>query len=344
MTELRFAAFGAGFWAPYQLAAWREVPGARCAALYNRTIAPAEAVAERSGIPAVYDDAERLLAEVRPDFIDVITAVEAHAQYVRLAATHGIPIICQKPMATSLTEAEEMVRLCRQAGVSFLVHENWRWQTPIRALKDLLDEGAIGTPFRARIEFNSSFPVFDNQPFLKTLERFILTDMGSHLLDVARFVFGEMDRLYCQTHRIHPDIAGEDVATVLMRSRSGVTVTVEISYASRTEKERFPETSLHIEGDRGSLELAPDHWLRVTTAEGTHSRRVPPPVYSWSDPAYALVHSSMVACNANLLAALRGERQAETSGADNLETVRLVFAAYDSAASGQAVALSPPVA
>jgi len=337
VRETRFAVFGAGFWAPYQLAAWREVPGSRCVALYNRTLAAAEHLAQRAGVPIVFDDPERLLREVQPDFVDIITAVETHADFVRVAAAHGIPVICQKPMATSLAEAETMVDTCRRAGVPFYVHENWRWQAPLRHLKSVLDSGAIGRPFRSRIEFNSSFPVFDNQPFLKLLPRFILTDMGSHILDVARFLFGEMDRLYCQTRRVHPDIAGEDVATVMLHSCAGATVTVELSYASRTEKERFPETFIHIEGDRGSLELAPDHWVHLTTAAGTEARRVPPTQYAWSAPAYALVHAGMVACNANLLAGLRGEAAAETTGEDNLNTVRLVFAAYDSADSGRAV-------
>ena len=56
----------------------------------------------------------------------------------------------------------------------------------------------------------SGFPVFANQPFLKELEQFILTDLGSHTLDTARFLFGEAESLYCQTRRVHPDIKGED--------------------------------------------------------------------------------------------------------------------------------------
>jgi predicted dehydrogenase len=110
-----------------------------------------------------------------------------------------------------------------------------------------------------------------------------------------------------------------------------------MSYASRTEIERFPETYLYVEGSEGFLELGPDYWLRLTTAEGTWSRRVPPPRYPWADPAYALVHASILPCNANILAALRGEGQAETTGDDNLKTMRLVFGAYESAATGRVV-------
>jgi predicted dehydrogenase len=64
---------------------------------------------------------------------------------------------------------------------------------------------------------------------------------------------------------------------------------------------------------------------------------VKPPHYSWADPAYDVVHASIVPCNANLLKALKGEGQAETTGEDNLKTVRLVFAAYRSAQQNQAV-------
>jgi predicted dehydrogenase len=224
--------------------------------------------------------------------------------------------------------------------VPLLVNENWRWQIPIRQVKAALDSGAIGRPFRARIDMISGFPVFANQPFLRTLEQFILTDLGSHILDVARFLFGDADKLYCQTARVHTDILGEDVATVMLRMQSGATVLVEMGYAeNHLERDRFPETFLFIEGERGSIELAPDFWLRVTTSEGTHARRCPPPRYPWADPAYDVVHSSIVPCQRNLADALHGRVAAETSAEDNLRTVRLVFAAYESARTGETVQL-----
>jgi predicted dehydrogenase len=339
MAPLRFAVFGTGFWATYQLAAWREVPGAECVAVYNRTRAKAEALAARFGVPAVYDDPEKLLAEQKPDFIDIITDVDTHPQFVHLAARHGVGVICQKPLAPRLADAEAMVEACRATGVPLLVHENWRWQTPIRELKHVLDSGAIGDVFRARIDMVSGFPVFANQPFLVDLERFVLTDMGSHTLDAARFLFGEPRTLYCQTHRTLPHIKGENVATVMMNMDDGrTTVLCQMGYAENPlERECFPETLAFIEGDRGSVELTPGFWLRVTTKDGTLARKVSPPVYPWANPAYAVVHSSIVPCNVDLLRHLRGEGTAETNGDDNLKTVRLVFAAYDSARDGRVV-------
>ena len=332
MIPLKFAILGAGFWSRFQLSAWKELEGAECVAVYNRTRSKAEALARDLGIPAVYDDPEALIREARPDFLDVITDVDTHAPFVRLAAEHRIPVICQKPMAPDLETAKGMVAACREAGVPFFVHENWRWQTPIRRVRQILREGTIGEPFRAQIDMISGFPVFKNQPSLAELEQFILSDLGSHILDAARFLFGEAENLYCQTRRVHPNIKGEDVATVMMRMGGGTTVTCRMAYAeNHLEHDRFPQTYIFVEGPEGSLELRPDYWVRVTTAGGTHSRRHPPPRYLWADPAYDVVQSSIVPCNADLLKALRGEGRAETTGEDNLETLKLVFGAYVSA-------------
>ena len=340
MKPLRFAILGTGFWSRYQLAAWRELKGATCVALYNRTRAKAEKLGREFGITAIYDDPAELLQHERLDFVDIITDVATHAPLAQLAAKHGTAVICQKPMATSLREAASMVRFCAARRTPLLIHENFRWQTPIRALAAQLGQGTVGRPFRARIDFISGFPVFENQPFLAELEQFILTDMGSHSLDVVRFLFGEVKSLNCRTQRIHKRIKGEDAATVLMEMRNGMTVTVNLAYAGNAlEREAFPETLMFVECEKGSVELAPGCDLRITTSLGTTTRRALPPKYSWADPRYAVVHSSMVPCQTNLLRALQGRGTAETTGSDNLRTVRLVFAAYKSAASVQTVSI-----
>jgi len=342
MAGLRFALFGTGFWAYYQLAGWFEAGAVECVALYNRTPARAEALAKRLNISsAIYSDPEKLIAEQRGnlDFLDICTDVGTHRAFVELAAANGLPVVCQKPMAPTLADAEAMVAACNGAGVPLYINENWRWQFPLREFKRSLDRGRIGTPFRARIHYANSFPVFDNQPFLKDLEQFILTDIGSHILDTARFLFGEPQTLYGTTFRVHPDIKGEDVATVILHMQNGLTVTCEMSYASKTEIERFPQTYVYVEGNQGFLELGPDYQIRETTADGTHITHHPPKHYAWADPAYDLVHSSIVDCQANLLRALEKRGDAETTGDDNLKTVRLVFGAYASAAGAQVIRL-----
>lgn len=341
MTKLRFALFGTGFWAAYQLAGWMQTGEVECVALYNRTKAKALALAEAFGISAasVYDDPALLLDREPLDFVDICTSVETHYPLTQLAARRGLPVVCQKPMATTLAECEALVASCDTAGVPLYINENWRWQYPIRQLKAALDTGRIGRVFRGVIDYRNSFPVFDNQPFLKELDQFILTDIGSHILDVARFLFGEAVSLYCQTARVHPDIKGEDVATVTLTMESGASVVCMMSYASRREQDRFPETYVQIEGDQGFLELAPDYWLRETIAAGTLSSRHKPPRFAWADPVYDQVHSSIYPAQLNIARALKGIETGETMGADNLKTMRLVFGAYQSAAANQVITM-----
>ena len=339
MSEAKFAMIGAGFWSGYQLAGWQEVGGARCVAVYNRTRSKAEALACGSASRLSMTTLRHAQCE-RPDFVDIVTDVDTHARFVELAAEMGLPAVCQKPLAPSLAEAERMAGLCRRAGVPLLVNENFRWQTPIRAVKAVLDTGAIGRVFRAHVQYANSFPVFDNQPFLRELEDFILTDVGTHILDVARFLCGEAETVYCRTARVNPAIRGEDVATVVLGMESGATVVCELSYATRMEHERFPQTFVFAEGEKGSVALTTDYWLRVTTADGTHARRYPPPRYAWADPAYDVVHASIVDAQRNLLEGLRGEAAAETTADDNLKTLRLVFGAYESARTGSVVRMT----
>jgi len=345
MTKpLRFALAGTGFWSRYQLHGWRELPGCECVALYNRTRSKATALAAEFGISAVYDDYNAMLAAEDLDFVDIVTGVEQHADFARQAADRGLAVVCQKPIAPTLATAAAMIAHARARSTLLLINENWRWQTQIRAFAAALKTAPLGRIWRAQVDYANSFPVFANQPFLRDLDQFILMDIGTHILDVVRFLFGEARSVYARTHQVARGIRGEDAASVLLEMASGITVYANMSYASRVPRERFPEALIMVEGEDASLSLDLDFNLRLVTSQGTTTTRHPPPAYSWSDPRYAVVHSSIVAAQRNLLGALRGEAVAETTGEDNLRTFQLVSACYDSAARGEVVRLAHPVA
>ena len=338
--KLRCAIIGTGFWANYQIAAWLEIPGVQIVALYNRTKNKAEAINEKFDLKAtVYDDYETLLENETIDFVDIITDVDMHERFTIMAAEKGIDVVCQKPMAATFEQASNMVETCKSTGVKFFIHENFRWQAPIRKLKNALDAGVIGKPFKARVSFCSAFPVFENQPFLATLDRFILMDIGSHVLDICRFLFGEAQTLYCLSQRVNLAIKGEDVANVLMKMNNGMHCYAEMSYASILEKESFPQTLVLIEGEKGSLQLTNDFELKVITRDGIIVKEIiNPTMYNWIDPAYAVVHSSIVDCNADILNGLR-DGICETTGADNLKTTDLVWKSYESAAAEKKITI-----
>jgi predicted dehydrogenase len=337
--RLPFAVIGTGFWSNFQIAAWMEVGGVDLVAVCDRVKEKAEAIAQKFTVPRVYNDVQEMLDHENLAFVDIITDVDTHARFTELAARKGISVICQKPMAPKLQVAEQLVRLCKELNVPFFVHENWRWQSPIRKVKEIIETGEIGRLFKSHITFCSAFPVFDNQPFLAELNEFILTDIGSHILDVCRFLFGEVRSLLCHTLTINSKIKGEDVANVFMKMENGMSCYAEMSYASILEYEAFPETFILIEGADGSIHLGRNCEIKVTTRSGTRVIHAEPKTYEWADPKYSLIHSSIVECCRDLLKELSGKGSAETTSRDNLETVRLVHACYASARTNKLIDL-----
>ena len=330
-TELRGALVGCGFFARYHAHAWGEVEGARLVAVCDRDEARARAFAQDFGIEHVYTDMETMLEDEHKniDFVDVATQPDTHEPLVTLAARHGMPVICQKPLAPSLEAARAMVTACEKAGVPLMVHENFRWQAPMRALKEAA--GTLGTLFFGQISFRSRYDVYAAQPYLATDERFILYDLGVHLLDLARFFFGEVRHLCAHTQRVNENIRGEDVATVVLAMKSGGACIVDLSYASEREAELFPQTLVRLEGTGGTAVLGPDYALTVTRGGETTRRHVPPRAFAWQEPPGEAVQDSVVAIQQHWADCLRTGRPPETSGADNLCTLELVFAAYDAA-------------
>jgi hypothetical protein len=127
-------------------------------------------------VPRVYDDPEKLFANEKLDFVDIITDVDTHARFVEMAASQGIKhIICQKPMAPDFATAKKMVTICKNSGARLYIHENYRWQAPVRRFKQIIDSGVIVSRSR---QGNLSLRIscFDNHTFARELDHFILTD------------------------------------------------------------------------------------------------------------------------------------------------------------------------
>jgi predicted dehydrogenase len=340
MNKLKFAVLGCGFWSKFQIGAWSELDGVELVAVYNRTLSKAQKIAEYFRVPRVYDNPEMLFSNEKLDFVDIITDVDTHAFFVAMAMNNGIKhIICQKPMAPDFNTAMQMVKECNSAGARLYIHENYRWQAPVRRFKQLVDSGVIGKPFKARVSFLSGYPVFDNQPFLKELDHFILTDMGSHVLDVVRYLFGECNELWCQTKSVNLGIKGEDLAVVMMDMKNGMPVFTEMSYASIVEHDTFSTLNILVEGEKGSVFLGPRFEIRTTTRQGTKSEVVKFPSYPWADPDYIVNHESGIHINKNILDDMTGKGKAENTGNDNFETVKLIWASYESAKSGKIIHL-----
>jgi len=341
MEKLKFAVIGCGFWSKFQIGAWSEIDGVQLVAVYNRTRSKAEKIAEYFKVPHVYNNPDELFRNEKLDFVDIITDVGTHDFFVEMAAKYGLKkIICQKPMAPDFATAKKMVKICSESGARLYIHENYRWQTPVRRFKHIVESGVIGKPFKARVSFLSGFPVFDNQPFLKELVHFILTDMGSHVFDVIRYLFGECEELWCQTKAINKGIKGEDLSVAMLKMKNSMPVYTELSYASIVEHDSFSTLYILVEGQKGSVYLGPKFEIRTTTCRGTVSENVKFPTYSWADPDYIVNHESGIHINRNILEDILGKGKAENTGEDNLETVRLIWACYESASTGKVIRIN----
>jgi D-apiose dehydrogenase len=234
-------------------------------------------------------------------------------------------------MATQWQTAVEMVDFCQKQNVPFFIHENFRWQSAMLAVKELLNKGVIGKVFKSRVYFNSSFPVLQFQPTLAQMPEMIIADLGVHLFDLVRFFFGEARLVFCRTQQIGQGFVGENVANTFIETQSGVHCYVELSWASIVEYESFPQTLLYIEGTEGSIRLDKDYQLAVITKENIDNHTVDIPNYAWLHPDYKASQAALVACNQDVLDAIQGKKKSENEASLNLKTLRLVYAAYESA-------------
>ena len=223
-----------------------------------------------------------------------------------------------------------MVRACQQAEVRFMVHENWRWQAPIRELKRLVEAGTIGRPFFGRISFRSDFVPFGGQAWLRETPRFVIIEAGIHQLDLARFFFGEASALFCQTSRLRHDINGEDVATILL-AMAEATCIVDLSFSTITEHQTFPETFVTIEGSEGVMQLGADYRLYLTRPGAMEIRTLTDPEHTWTTRPWHVMQDSALKAQQHWVESLHTGREPETTGEDNLRTLELVFGAYESA-------------
>jgi predicted dehydrogenase len=322
------------------LRAWLQIPDVEIIAICDRDPVRLGETGAAFGITRRYDDAAAMIAEQKLDFVDIATMVSSHEALVTLAAQHGLAVICQKPFTETLAAGIALVELCRARGVMLMVHENFRWQAPIRAVRDCLAAGQIGTPFWGRVSFRSAYDVHAGQPYLAEGEKFILQDLGIHLFDIARFLFGDAEQISARTQRVNPAIRGEDVATALLSHRGGITSVVDCSYASGLEQEIFPQTLLEVDGDAGTLRLSANYQLTVASLGSTERRLVAPDRAAWGPAPWDLIQESVFNIQRHFVHCLRLGETPETSGTDNLRTLALVDAAYSSAAdSGRSISL-----
>ncbi len=200
-TDYGIGCIGAGFiMRDVHLTAYNEA-GFRTVAIASRTPENARAAAEQAGVPKVYDSWLELLDDPEVEIVDIAFPPDQQLEIVREACAreHVKGVLAQKPVAFTLEEAKEIVRVAEEAGKTLAVNQNMRYDQSMRALKTLLDAGHIGTPIVAQIVMNAR-PHW--QEFIRGYGRIALLNMSIHHLDVFRYLFGDPKAIQCS---VRPD-------------------------------------------------------------------------------------------------------------------------------------------
>jgi predicted dehydrogenase len=344
---LRVLVAGSGYVAPFHLRGWQALENVEVVAIAARNRPAARRLASEYGIAAVHDDLAAALSAETPDIVDIITPPEAHAEQVALAAAAGAHIICQKPLAADLAGARAMLETVTAAGVRAMVHENFRFRPWFRVLGERLRAGDIGRPFYLRSDLRLAGTVtterhpetpwsLARQPFFAGLERFLILESVIHQVDVARCLLGEPDSIYARARRVSPHVQGEDLA-ILHLGFPEADAVIERSYASKGHPgPPVASETVVVEGDAGSAFVDGQGVVRILR-DGPAGRVETFPAIDRTD-AYA---GSYAATIAHFTGALRDGTPFETDIRDNLRTLAVTLAAYDSIATGLPVDLIP---
>ena len=340
MKRLKGVAMGAGYFSHFQYEAWTRIPEVEMAAIYNRSEDKARAVMARYGIPQYYSDWRQMIERERPDFVDIITPPETHEEMCAYAAERGVHIICQKPLAPSLAESRAIVDHARQAGVRFMVHENWRWQPWYREIKRIQTAGAVGefTHVNFLMRMGDGWgerAYLDRQPFFRDYPRLLVYETGVHFIDTFRYLLGEVSEVYARLRRLNPVIRGEETGQVFFGFANGATAIWDANRYNEVEaaSPRYTFGQLRIDATGGHLTLDSEARLRLKRL-GEPGCDVDYPhanVNFGGDCVYTLQR--------HFVDSMTSGADFEASGEDYLKTLAVVEAVYESAASGQVVRL-----
>lgn len=271
MKSIGVGLIGTGFMGKCHAIAWSAVGAVFAEAGRPRLVHLAEAdeaLAERRGREFGFEkstaDWRRLIEDPEVDVVSVTTPNQFHAEMTLAALEAGKHVWCEKPMATSLADAEAMTKAARQSGKVAALGYNYIQSPAIRRIGVLLSEGAIGEPNHLRIEMDEDFMADAGTPFgwkhAATSGYGALDDFAVHPLSLVSVLFGRVERVICDMARPYADRAtGDggrravetyDIASVLMRLENGMSGTL---LANRSAWGRKGRIAVQIFGSKGSI-------------------------------------------------------------------------------------------
>jgi predicted dehydrogenase len=332
---VRVGLVGAGFMGEAHAAAWRSL-GVQSLAVHDDLPAAAQRLAGQfnASVAASLDD---LLAGC--DVVDVCTPTHVHSDVVRAAAAARRPVICEKPLARTVADAEAMIAACRAAGVPLFVAHVVRYINEYVAAKQAVDAGRVGRLGVIRLRRESARP---NKPadhwfFDPGKSGGVMMDLLVHDYDYARYLAGDVESVWARTVR---DASGADVdfGLAVLRHVSGA-----ITHVSGGWVYPWPmfRTGFEIAGDGGLIVYESTDAVPVTPYligkrdEGAASTGLPDSPVAENPWALEL---------ADFVSSIQGGGPPRVTAEDGLEAVRIANAVIDSSRTGRPVRLHPAAA
>ncbi|HTR77618.1 MAG TPA: Gfo/Idh/MocA family oxidoreductase [Gemmatimonadaceae bacterium] len=289
---------------------------------------------------AVYTSLDDLVRSGSCDVIAICTPSGLHSAQGVVAARAGLHVITEKPMAVSLSQADELVRACDEAGVHLFVVKQNRLNPPIQLLKRAVEKGRFGRIYMANVTVRWQRPqeYYDAEPWRGTWEfdGGAIMNQASHYVDLLQWLVGPAESVLAKTATQARRIEAEDSGVALVRFRSGALGVIEVNVL--TYPRNF-EGSIAIMGATGTVKIGGtavnrvEHWafaeyddddkLVETGAPNTN----PASVYGFGHEGYYR----------NVLAVLRGEAKADTDGRAGRKSLELILGIYESAKTGREV-------
>jgi predicted dehydrogenase len=321
---------GTGFMGETHAAGWAETP-ATIAGFVGGTPDSARPLANQYRAK-VYPDFEAMLAEV--DVVDICTPTHLHHAQVLQSAAAGKHIVCEKPLARTLPDAQEIIAACDAAGVKLLVAHVVRFFPEYAGAKATVASGEIGQPAVIRLTRGTFRPKKPVDNWFTDFEKSggMMLDLMIHDFDYARWIAGEVESVFAKNITSAEPDAPIDYGLAILKHRSGAITHVEGSWAYPPPLFR---TRLEIAGSDGWL----NHDSDKNAAIGMYLRQPPDEAPDVPIPGSPLTESPYATQLKAFYDALANNTDVPVTAADGLAALQIALAAIESTQTGAPVYL-----
>lgn len=300
----------------------------------NRALARQDA--QRYGARYV-ETLDGLWTSERIDAAYIGTPPNQHLAVIRQLASRGIHILCDKPLATTLEDADAILETTKQHKVTLMVPFNPRCQLPVMKLKGMIDQGELGELKHIHATKYGKIPRgianLDTDWFFDRSQAGFggFGDIGIHAIDALRWLANsEAKEVYARIDRlIYPDISVDDMGTMIIEFQNGVIASQQSGWVNPKGNTTWLSVSFEVLGTKGAASIdKPYHDLEI--ADGNKTERLP----WWRADITSLLNE--------FVTALEDKRDPAITGEDARAALEITIAAYRSAETGRPVALPLP--